>query len=62
MVGTSLYLIYDEKNFGAWLIDFGKTRRVPEGVELDHRTPWSSGSHEEGFLIGLDNVIDVSTY
>ncbi|XP_041977869.1 inositol-trisphosphate 3-kinase homolog isoform X2 [Aricia agestis] len=58
IVGSSIFIIYDDERVGAWLIDFGKTRRVPEGIEVDHRSPWRQGNHEEGFLYGLDRLID----
>lgn len=53
-------MIYDDEKVGAWLIDFAKTRPVPENVRIDHRKPWVQGNHEEGFLFGLDNLIKVS--
>ncbi|GBP37056.1 Inositol-trisphosphate 3-kinase homolog [Eumeta japonica] len=56
IVGSSIFIIYDEERAGAWLIDFAKTRRVPDG-ELTHREPWAQGNHEEGFLYGLDRLI-----
>ncbi|CAB0016968.1 unnamed protein product [Nesidiocoris tenuis] len=60
VVGSSILIIYDDVKVGAWLIDFAKTRPVPDGITLSHRKPWSPGNHEEGFLFGLDNLIRVS--
>lgn len=60
VVGSSILILYDDVKVGAWLIDFAKTRPVPEGITLNHRVPWSPGNHEEGFLFGLDNLIRVS--
>ncbi|KAI5637940.1 inositol polyphosphate kinase domain-containing protein [Phthorimaea operculella] len=57
IVGSSIFIIYDEERVGAWLIDFAKTRRVPEGAEVNHRSSWKQGNHEEGFLYGLDRLI-----
>lgn len=57
IVGSSIFIIYDDERAGAWLIDFAKTRPVPEGAEITHRTPWEQGNHEEGFLFGLDRLI-----
>ncbi|KAM3963028.1 inositol-trisphosphate 3-kinase-like protein isoform 2-T2 [Aphomia sociella] len=58
IVGSSIFIIYDDERVGAWLIDFAKTRRVPEGSQVNHRSPWKQGNHEEGFLFGLDRLID----
>ncbi len=61
IVGSSILIIYDDVKVGAWLIDFAKTRPVPENTLLTHRLPWSPGNHEDGFLYGLDQLINVST-
>lgn len=58
IVGSSILIIYDDTKVGAWLIDFAKTRHVPENVVLTHRQPWVPGNHEEGFLFGLDHLIE----
>ena len=60
VVGSSIFIIYDDHHVGAWIIDFAKTHPVPEGISLNHRSPWSQGNHEEGFLYGLDSLISVS--
>ncbi|KAJ0180590.1 hypothetical protein K1T71_003994 [Dendrolimus kikuchii] len=57
IVGSSIFIIYDDERVGAWLIDFAKTRRLPEGSQVNHRAPWQQGNHEEGFLYGLDRLI-----
>ncbi|KAH0560666.1 inositol-trisphosphate 3-kinase homolog isoform X1 [Cotesia glomerata] len=57
VIGSSIFIIYDEKKIGVWLIDFAKTYKVPNGKELSHRKPWKEGNHEEGFLLGIDNLI-----
>lgn len=59
IVGSSILIIYDDVKVGAWLIDFAKTRHVPENMVLNHRQPWVPGNHEEGFLFGLDHLIEV---
>lgn len=41
------------------MIDFGKTTALPPDLTLDHRTPWVQGNREDGYLWGLDNLIDV---
>jgi 1D-myo-inositol-triphosphate 3-kinase len=59
VVGSSLLVIYDDVRISAWMIDFAKTTRIPNGMQLDHRTPWELGNHEDGYLSGLDNLIDI---
>lgn len=59
IVGSSIFIIYDDERVGAWLIDFAKTRRVPQDVVVNHRATWSQGNHEEGFLYGLDRLINI---
>ncbi|KAH7728452.1 inositol trisphosphate 3-kinase form 2 [Aphelenchoides avenae] len=62
VVGSSILIIYDDTppvRAGAWMIDFAKTTRVPDGMTLDHRTSWQLGNHEDGYLTGLDNLIDI---
>lgn len=62
VVGSSIFMIYDDTKVGIWLIDFAKTCTVPEGQYLTHRNPWVQGNHEEGFLYGLDKLISVSIF
>ncbi|XP_066590999.1 inositol-trisphosphate 3-kinase homolog isoform X2 [Prorops nasuta] len=57
VIGSSIFMIYDNEKVGVWLIDFAKTCQVPDGRKLTHRRPWEEGNHEEGFLFGLDNLI-----
>ncbi|XP_075220169.1 inositol-trisphosphate 3-kinase-like protein [Lycorma delicatula] len=59
VVGSSILIIYDDVKVGAWLIDFAKTRPLPDEVTINHRSPWEQGNHEEGFLFGLDQLINV---
>lgn len=61
VIGSSLFIIYDDTKVGAWIIDFAKTNSVPNGMTVDHRKPWVQGNHEEGFLFGLDQLITVNT-
>ena len=43
---------------GVYMIDFAKTTPIPEGLDLlTHRTPWEAGNHEDGYLLGLDSLI-----
>ncbi|XP_043492255.1 inositol-trisphosphate 3-kinase homolog [Polistes fuscatus] len=57
IIGSSIFMIYDNEKVGVWLIDFAKTYELPEGLKVTHRRPWEQGNHEEGFLFGLDNLI-----
>ncbi|XP_076232331.1 inositol-trisphosphate 3-kinase-like protein isoform X3 [Calliopsis andreniformis] len=57
IIGSSIFMIYDNDKVGVWLIDFAKTRELPKGQRVTHRKPWEQGNHEEGFLLGLDNLI-----
>lgn len=49
--------MHDSQKSGVWLIDFGKTVSVPEGLSIDHKSPWDVGNHEDGYLIGIENLI-----
>ncbi|XP_057377176.1 inositol-trisphosphate 3-kinase homolog isoform X2 [Daphnia carinata] len=57
VVGSSILIIYDSQHVGAWVIDFAKTLSLPDGVSVSHRQPWQQGNHEEGWLTGIDNLI-----
>lgn len=59
VVGSSVFIVYDAARVGAWLIDFAKCRRLPDGVRVDHRRAWRRGNHEEGLLHGFDELIAV---
>ena len=62
VVGSSLLFVHDSTGkTGVWMIDFGKTVSLPSPLTLDHRTPWEEGNREDGYLWGLDNLIDVLT-
>lgn len=41
------------------MIDFAKTTKVPDNITLSHKNDWKLGNHEDGYLIGLNNLIDV---
>ena len=60
VVGSSILIIYDSKHVGAWMIDFAKTLSLPDGVNVTHRKLWQQGNHEEGYLTGIDNLIEVT--
>lgn len=59
VVGSSIFIVYDENKSGIWLIDFAKSRKLNENVKIDHRSPWIPGNCEEGLLYGIDQLIDI---
>ena len=59
-IGSSLLILYDRTGTkGAWMIDFGKTTKVDRPIT--HMKPWELGNHEDGYLLGLDALIDIFT-
>ncbi|XP_033101001.1 inositol-trisphosphate 3-kinase B-like isoform X1 [Anneissia japonica] len=62
VIGSSLLFIHDKSGkTGIWIIDFGKTIPLPDSLTNDHRTPWVEGNHEDGYLFGVDNLINIWT-
>lgn len=59
IIGSSLLIVYDTKRIGVWMIDFAKTLPVPDNILLDHKSNWVLGNHEDGFLFGLQNLIEI---
>ncbi|KAM9382360.1 inositol-trisphosphate 3-kinase B [Phaethornis superciliosus] len=62
VIGSSLLFIHDKmEQAKVWMIDFGKTTPLPEGQVLQHNVPWVEGNREDGYLWGLDNLIQILT-
>ncbi|XP_015795157.1 inositol-trisphosphate 3-kinase A-like [Tetranychus urticae] len=59
VVGSSLLIIYDSCKVNIWMIDFAKTVPLPEGIVINHVSPWVQGNHEDGYLFGLENLINI---
>lgn len=57
LIGSSLLFVHNADQAVVWLIDFAKSIPLPSGVSITHRAPWVEGSHEDGYLLGLDNLI-----
>ncbi|XP_073824126.1 inositol-trisphosphate 3-kinase-like protein [Musca autumnalis] len=57
IVGSSIFIVYDDTKVGCWLIDFAKSRPLPENVKVNHRVEWIPGNREEGLLKGMDELI-----
>ncbi|KAH9513787.1 hypothetical protein Btru_031403 [Bulinus truncatus] len=59
IIGSSLLIMFDSSNHaGVWMIDFAKTIPVDD-IILTHRKPWQQGNHEDGYLTGLDNLVEI---
>ncbi|GLH15433.1 Kinase [Gryllus bimaculatus] len=59
VIGSSLLFVHDRHNASVWLIDFAKTLVLPSGIKIDHSSHWVVGNHEDGYLIGINNIIEI---
>lgn len=59
LIGSSLLFVHSETDANIWLIDFANTQTIPENTEVTHRKKWELGNHEDGYLIGVDNIIRI---
>lgn len=59
VIGSSLLFVHDKNNASIWLIDFAKTVPLPSEVNISHFNEWVVGNHEDGYLIGINNLIEM---
>lgn len=59
VIGSSLLFVHDRTQASVWLIDFAKTVVLPGHIKIDHNSVWSVGNHEDGYLIGINNLISI---
>jgi len=59
LIGSSLLFVHDEESAGVWMIDFEKTRRVEGELLITHQKDWDLINHEDGYLTGLDSVLEI---
>ena len=41
------------------MIDFGKTTPIPPRIKINHRAPWKQGNYEDGYLFGIEQLLDI---
>ncbi|CAG9537000.1 unnamed protein product [Cercopithifilaria johnstoni] len=58
VIGSSLLLMYDATYANVWMIDFAKS--IPVEIDsVNHWREWIFGNHEDGYFVGLDNLIQI---
>ena len=58
IIGSSILFEYQNDEHQIKMINFERTFRLPEGVKISHLDKWTEGSHEDGYLKGVLNLID----
>ncbi|XP_015781942.1 inositol-trisphosphate 3-kinase B isoform X2 [Tetranychus urticae] len=61
IIGSSLLFVHDLNKADVWMIDFAKTHPIPKNLTITHSKDWMIGNHEDGYLIGVDNIIRIFT-
>eukprot|EP00928_Gymnodinium_smaydae_P021243 TRINITY_DN18271_c0_g1_i1.p1 TRINITY_DN18271_c0_g1~~TRINITY_DN18271_c0_g1_i1.p1 ORF type:complete len:354 (-),score=90.62 TRINITY_DN18271_c0_g1_i1:217-1278(-) len=57
LIGSSLlFAVTNLGEIGVWMIDFNKVGLLPDDIQIDHRSQWQEGNHEDGYLIGLESL------
>ncbi|TNN19872.1 Inositol-trisphosphate 3-kinase B isoform 1 [Schistosoma japonicum] len=60
-IGSSLLFVHDESGYAnIWLIDFAKVTSpspLDHKIRVNHRSKWQCGNYEDGYLIGIDNLV-----
>lgn len=59
VIGSSLLFVHDRNQASIWMIDFAKTVSLPMGANITHINEWIVGNHEDGYLIGINNLIQI---
>ncbi|XP_069749951.1 inositol-trisphosphate 3-kinase A-like isoform X2 [Narcine bancroftii] len=60
VIGSSLLFVHERgRCVNVWMIDFGKTRMLPAGQTLRHDQAWQEGNREDGYLLGLENLLEL---
>eukprot|EP00440_Ansanella_granifera_P042680 gb/GFBE01046274.1/.p1 GENE.gb/GFBE01046274.1/~~gb/GFBE01046274.1/.p1 ORF type:complete len:431 (+),score=107.31 gb/GFBE01046274.1/:1-1293(+) len=59
IVGASLLFAVDAHGPTArvFMIDFAKSKTLPDGITIDHRKDWVPGNHEDGIIRGVENLL-----
>jgi len=58
-VRTSVLLVYSNATNACTvhIIDLTRVSELPPGKKINHLDEWKPGNHEDGYLVGLDNLI-----